>query len=729
MKLDTKPFSRRTFLKGSMAAAAALGIGSALSLTDSPFRKVGASPEQEVFHSACPRNCYDTCSLLSTVEDGVLKHVEGDPANTYTRGRLCAKGFSYTRSVYSPDRIKYPMKQTKRGSGKWERISWEEAYTIIAKKILDIKAEYGSTLPICLNKYSGNFNLLNYCVEGMMSSIGHTTRATGTPCWPAGIDAQTFDFGTIWNNDPEDMVNSKYLIIWGANPSWCSVHSMYLVMQAKKRGCKIVVIDPTLTQTASKADWYIQIKPSTDGALALGMARHILDRNLVDMAWLQEHAKGYEEFFAYVKNEITVEWAAEKTGVPADVIKTLAEEYASAKPASIWIGYGMQRHTNGGQNVRAIDALAAMTGNIGKSGGGAQYAQLQTWGIKYNAMTMKAPAGTATEKDRNININDFGREVLAQQEPPVRMLWIACRNPLTQDAEPQLVKKAFESMDLVVTADLFMTPTVAMSDIVLPVTTAFETMGLNVSYWHYWLALNEQAISPMYEAKSDLAIAMGLSAKLNELEPGSCTFPTAGSQEEWIAAEFTPAFMEQFGISGWEDLRKGPRKAVKGLIGWEDGKFKTPSGRYEFASETAKSEGHELLPVWTGEMQAPEGYPLRLMSPHWKLAINSQFQNLDWMQDINGEPFAEIHPDTAKQYGVENGDRIRLSNEQGEITLKARLTKAVAADTIVVYEMWLRDMAFNVNNTLKSIPADMGKKATGAPGIAFHDNFVTLAKA
>lgn len=418
-------FSRRTFLKGSLAAVISAGIGSSLVLHKTPFRPVAAETVEQVFQSACPRNCYDSCSILSTVKGGVLKYVEGNPANTYTHGRLCAKGFSYTRSVYSPDRIKYPMRQVGRGSGKWERISWDEAFDIIAKQILSIKEEYGSTLPICLNKYSGNFNLLNYCVEGMMSSIGHTSRATGTPCWPAGIDAQTFDFGTIWNNDPEDLVNSKYLIIWGANPAWCSVHSMYLIEQAQRQGCKLVVIDPTLTQTASKADWYIQIKASTDGALALGMASYILEHDLVDRNWLQQNAKGYEEYFQYLRENITVEWAAKETGIEASVIEALAQEYATTKPANIWIGYGMQRHVNGGQNVRCIDTLAAMTGNIGVSGGGAQYAQLQAWGIQYHAMKMKPPAGTATEKARIININNFGREVLDAQDPPIKMLWIA----------------------------------------------------------------------------------------------------------------------------------------------------------------------------------------------------------------------------------------------------------------------------------------------------------------
>lgn len=727
--LDNHVISRRAFLKGSLYAMASLGLGSFLSLEGTPFRAVQAAADPSgIFHSACPRNCYDTCSILSTVEDGILKRVAGDPGNTYTRGRLCAKGYSYTRSIYSPDRIKYPMRQTKRGSGKWDRISWDEAYDIIARKILDIKKEYGSTLPICLDKYSGNFNLLNYCIEGMMSSIGHTTRAQGTPCWPAGIDAQTFDFGTIYNNDPEDLPNSKYLIIWGANPSWCSVHSMHLVEEAKEKGCKLVVIDPIVTQTASKADLYIQIKPSTDGALALGMARWILDNGLHDAQWLAQNSIGAEAFFQYLRENVTLEWASKKTGVPKEIIVQLAREYASTKPANIWVGYGMQRHTNGGQNVRCIDALAAMTGNIGKSGGGSQYAQLETWGVQYNAMVMKPPAGTTTKADRNININNFGAEVLEAMDPPIKMLWIACRSPLTQDPEPDMVKKAFDSMDLVVTADLYMNPTVEMSDIVLPVTTAFETAGLNVSYWHYWLALNEPAIAPMYEAKSDLSIAMELSAKLNELEPGSCTYPTGGSWQEWVAAEFNAKFCDQFGIRGWEDLKKGPVKAKKGLIAWEDGKFRTPSGKYEFTSQEAVRFGHPLIPSYLEETPTPENYPLRLMSPHWKLSINGQFQNLDWMMGIHKEPFAEIHPDTAAEYRIENGDKVKIFNEQGSVEVKARLSRLTARDTVVVYEMWLKDNPFNINATLSATPADMGSKATGKPGIAFHDNFVALQK-
>ncbi|NLI91026.1 MAG: molybdopterin-dependent oxidoreductase [Peptococcaceae bacterium] len=726
-----KEISRRSFLKGTAATGAALGLsGSFYNFLFSGLEPAQASDETGIqkFQNACPRNCYDTCSILSTVENGILTKVEGNPQNTFTRGRLCAKGYTYTRRVYSPDRIKYPMRQNGRGSGNWERISWDEAYTLIAKNILKIKKEYGSTLPICLNKYSGNFDIMHYGIEGMLSSFGNTSRATGTPCWPAGIDSQTFDMGTIVNNDPEDLVNSKYLILWGVNPAWTSVHSMYFVQEAQRRGCKIVAIDPVLTQTASKADLYLQIKPSTDGALALGMARYILDHNLIDAKWLMNNALGYNEFFDYLKNNITTDWAAEKTGLPKNVIETLAREYATAKPANIWIGYGMQRHANGGQNVRAIDALAAITGNIGKSGGGAQYAHLETWGFNYHAMVQNKPAGSAGSGDRAININNFGAEVLAAKEPPIKMLWIACRNPMSQDPETSVVKKAFEAMDFVVTADQFFNPSVAMSDIVLPVTTIFETWGVNVSYWHYWLCLNQQAIKPMYESKNDIQIAMELSKKMNELEPGSCTFPTSGDLKDWVGKEFNTGIYNQFGISDWKELEKGPVKTKAGHVAWQDGKFRTSSGKYEIWSEEAKKFGHLPLPVYREELKPANEYPYRCISPHWKLNIHSQFQNLDWMQAINNAPFIEIHPETAQKMGIQEKDNVKMYNDLGYIVLPAKITETVAQDIVVVYEAWYKDKNFNVNYTVKALPADMGKKATGMPGMAFHDNFVNIAK-
>ncbi|WP_416246275.1 molybdopterin-dependent oxidoreductase, partial [Desulfocurvibacter africanus] len=263
----------------------------------------------EVFRNACPRNCYDTCSIKTFVKDGVIQFIEGAPESSFTRGGTCVKGYAYTRRPYSPDRIKYPMVQEGRGSGNWKRVSWDEAMERIAKKLLDMEALDGNLLGLALTKYSGNFGITNYGVEGLLTSLGYTTRLTGTPCWPAGIDAQNYDMGDMWCNDPEDMAQSRYIILWGANPAWNSVHSVKYIYEARERGAKVVCIDPVLTQTAVKADEYWQVKASTDGALALGMARHILDKGLVDEQWVRANSVGFEEFAAYLRESVSVEWA------------------------------------------------------------------------------------------------------------------------------------------------------------------------------------------------------------------------------------------------------------------------------------------------------------------------------------------------------------------------------------------------------------------------------------
>ncbi len=742
-----KGITRRTFIKGSVAASVLAGIGTTSCSnfeedttpentsnenTEQPDTVSTATPEQMKYYNCCPRNCYDTCSIVTTVEDGVIKYVEGNENSTYTDGKLCTKGYSYPRRVYSPDRIKYPMKQNGKGTGDWERISWDEAFEIIAKKIIDIQEKYGNALPICLNKYSGNFNVLSYGIEGMISSFGHATYAQGTPCWPAGIDSQTFDMGTLINADPENFDKSNLIILWGVNPAWTSVHSMNIIRKARENGSKVITIDPIMTDTASKSDEFYEIKTSSDGALALGMCKYILDNNLQATSWLEENSLGYEEFINYVNSEVTLEWASEKTGISVEDIQKLADEYVNAKPASIWIGYGMQRHVNGGMSVRAIDALVALSGNINVVGGGANYGQLESWKFNYNAMVEPGKREDNVDADRYININNFGFDVLSLKEDPhpIELLWIACRNPMSQDPEGKVVQQAFESTDLVVTVDQFFTKSVQMSDIVLPCTTIFETWGLHASYWHYWLNGNEQAITPLYESMSDIEIAMGLSKKLNELKEGSSTFPTDRSVEEWCSMELNDSAMEEFGFANWKEIfEKGTAKVSGYDAAWADGKFRTPSGKFEFSSETAENMGNNKIASYTEALQPKGEHKVRLLTPHWKYSIHSQFQNLDWFMNIENEPTVEIHPDLANEYGLSNDDYVNLTSVMSTLKVKVKISANVPRNEIVIYETWYRNNDFNVNDVVEAIPADMGAYAMGQDGISFHDTFVSITKA
>lgn len=739
--------NRRSFLKGLIAlgTVAALPGGLLTSRCALAQPPIPFNPKTyKIYRNACPRNCYDTCSLKTWVKDDVITFVEGAPESTFTHGTPCVKGLSYPRRVYNPDRIKYPMVQDVRGSGNWRRISWDEAMQRIATKMLEIKKKDGSMLGLAMTKYSGKFGVLNYAVEGMMSSLGYTTRFAGTPCWPAGIDAQNYDMGDMWCNDPEDFVKAKYIIIWGANPAWCSMHTMKYIYQAREKGAKVVVIDPLLTQTAAKADLYLRVRPGSDGALALGMARHLVDKGLVDQDFVNNYSHGYPEFEAYLRNSVTVEWASEICGLSADVIRQLAEEFTAVNPATVWIGYGMQRHVNGGANVRAIDAFVAMTGNIGIEGGGARYGHLHTWGFNYNAMLQKPPvgsigmpgaAGTTSEfgsagevaqySDRSLNINQTAKGILEANEPPVRMLWVACKNPFAQDFDRSKMEKAFEKLEMVVCADQFFNETVQHADIVLPVTTAFEEWNVDASYWHYWLSINQPAIKPMYEAKCDLEIAVLLSRTINKLEPGSCTFPQEFNHKRWLDQEFNDGMAKMFGISSWDDLLDGPKKAIlPSSAAWYDRKFKTPSGKFEFRSELCEKNGHTALPEYKPE--AKSTLPFHLFTPHVQFGIHSQFINLDWMQVFYPEPFVYMHPISAEKRGIAENDLVKVFNTVGEVELRAKVTANVPEDFLVMYEAWFPKRKYNVQNVVADTPADMGLMKTGAPGAAIHSQFADI---
>lgn len=677
----------------------------------------------QVYRNVCPRNCYNNCGMKSYVLNGELKKVCGDPEHGYTAGKLCVKGYAYTNRVYSSKRLKYPMKQIPRGSGNWVRITWDEALTTIADKILEVKKAYGTCLPICLNKYSGNMGILHYAVERFFGGLGVTTRAEGSPCWSAGLDAQTYDFGDFRNSDPSDMANSRFLILWGVNPAWTATHTMRYIFQAKQKGAKVVVIDPYFTATARKANEYVQIRPGTDGALALAMAKYIVEKELYNKVFLKEYVKGWETFFEYLKNEISLDWASLITGIDKEMIIQLAHDYAITSPANIWIGFGLQRHSNGGQAIRSIDALAALTGNIGIPGGGVQFAQNDAWRL-FNYFRQ-----TPNHNNRVININNFAQEILNLKTAPIKMLWVSCRNPLSQDPDTSLTEKAFSSIDFIVTVDHFLTRSAKKSDIVLPATTHFEEWDVVASYWHYWVAVNEPAIKPYYEAKSDLNIALALSAKLNELSPGSCEFPTSGNEEEFLEQEFTDDLYKLLlGISNWRDLCKEPRRLNLPTTAWASKQFDTPSGKFEIYSKSAKEQGLPAIPrYFPGELPNHE-YPYWLISAHQQHGLNSQFQNLDWMLKSNNEPLVLVNPAPAKEKGLQEGDMIRIFNERGKFTAKVSVTGDVPKDVLVCYQAWFSINNRCINYLLSAKSTDMGSVTTGEPGNAFYDTFVDMSK-
>ncbi|KLU59302.1 dimethyl sulfoxide reductase DmsA precursor [Peptococcaceae bacterium CEB3] len=665
----------------------------------------------------CPRNCYDTCSLISTTVDGRLVSVEGNPAHDYTRGRVCPKIMNDVAKVYSPARIRYPMRQKHRFQGDWERIGWEEALTMIAGTVLALKEKYGSTLPLALNKYSGNFGFLHNAMEWLFTGIGPTTRAVGSPCWSAGVEAQAFDFGRFVCSDPLEMAQARLIWLWGVNPAWTAVHQMPIIFEAMDRGAKVVCFDTYFSATAARSHRFVQVRPGTDGLLALAMGKVLVEENLVDPE-LENYSLGLPEFTSYLKSEIDLTQAAALTGVGAETIRELALSYGQTHPACIWAGFGLQRYVNGGQTLRAIDALGALAGHIGERGGGVNYGHFETW----NVPGFPPPEGQPP--DRLLDMNRFAEEALACGEPPLKMLWLAGRNPLSQDADLELWRKLVGQLELVIVSDLFLTKSAEAADLFLPVTTHYEHWDLNAGYWHYWVGVNEPAISPLGEAKSDLEIAWDLARRLNELEPGSCAFPGRGSEKETVFSLMTPDMLTLLGLNKPEDILAGPVRARLPAVAWSERKFATPSGRFEFFSDRAAAAGLPALPVYIPALNPPGEAPLRLLTPHHASSINSQ-SYLDEAKD-----YYELHvnPKVLQEYEFRENEEAEIYNDSGRLPVKLRVDPTIPEGLAIIYPQDSGSGHPGLNVLLKSRGTDMGKLATGAPGLALNETFVNLRK-
>jgi anaerobic selenocysteine-containing dehydrogenase len=676
----------------------------------------------KVTRHVCPRNCYSSCGMLGFTRNRKLVKITGDVKHGYTNGKLCPKGYNYLSHIYHPERLKYPMIQSKRGSGEWSKISWDEAIEIICNKIIELYDRFGTNLSLALNKYSGNFGILHNSVEGFFNSLGQTSRAIGSPCWSSGLDASIYDYGNYRNSDPEQLSFADTIILWGSNPVWTSIHSVPYLYEAKMRGAKVITIDPVFTATAKKSDIYVQINPGTDGAMALAIAKIIVKKNGLDEGFINQYTTGFEAYLSYLKS-LEMDILLKECGLGIDVIEKLADTMIPGKNTMVWIGFGFQRNKNGGQNIRSINALMAMTGNIGKSGSGVLYAQKAS--MKFTNQITKYFHHSFDEETsvRSLPMNDFANALQEVKNPPVKMLWVSCRNLLTQNPDLKLLEKILGNLELLVTVDQFMTPTAKLSDIVLPTTTNFEEWDIVPSYWHHWIGMNEPAIEPYYESKSDLEIVKLLARRLNTLRPGFSTFPFEKSVEDFIHDEFTDEMYDSLGISDWRELLDGPKRVNLPDIAWEDKDFETPSGKFEFYSERAVSNGKPPIAHYTFSKTEMADDQFFMITNHGQFSLNSQFQNLNLLQGDRKEPIVYIHPSNADKNELTNGSWVNVFNDVGEVKLKCLLTQNVHPSVILVqanHEL--------VNRLISFIPTDMGELSSGYEGMAFNGTYVRIKK-
>ncbi len=673
----------------------------------------------EEFVTACPRNCYSTCSFRVQVENNRIRRILPYSENLATPEGPCIKGLSYIERTNTPDRIIHPLIKT--SSGKFEEINLDDALNIISNKLGSIKEKYGSQ-SILWYKGSGISGLTNEIGYSFWKAFGGTTTTYGNLCWPAGLEAVRLTLGSVKHNVPWDLENAKTIIIWGKNPAETNIQEVAFIAGAKEKGCKIIVIDPLRTPTADKADMLFCPKPGTDGALALAIVRVLIINDLIDHEFIRGNVKGFDELNQSL--QISPAEAELITGIPAENIIELAHIIGNEGPVTILPGYGLQRHRNGGQTIRSILLLSVLTGNIGKPGTGFNYANLQS----YIFDDLKEPLSyyPDTEKDmpfrKAISMAKLGSDMLALVNPELKAAWIERGNPILQSPDTNSVKKAFSRLEFKVVVEQFMTDTAAVADIILPAKDMFEQSDIIGSYWSPYIQFKPKVIKSPGEVLPESEIYFHLAKRLNlninfELipEPGNINI------EKWLEKR----------ISGYseltlKDLKQAPVLAP-GLqqIAWEDMKFETPSGKIEiYSSEAEEKWGISPLPDYTpiNYTTNEKMFPLEFITPNTGSRIHSQFGNLKIIKETIGELAVLISPDDARARNITTGQKIKVFNQTGEIISKARISNRIQPGLVLLPNgLWLNEGGGG-NHLIAGNETDIGF------GAAFHDNRVEVIR-
>ncbi|MCL6593876.1 MAG: molybdopterin-dependent oxidoreductase, partial [Alicyclobacillus sp.] len=487
--------------------------------THAPAATAAPGPVHETsgqWHTAvCPLDCPDTCALRVRVADGRVQEVQGDPDHPVTRGHICQKVRRFPERIHHPERVLYPLRRSgPKGSGQFVRITWDEAYAEIVERLQSILATVGGEAVLPYSFY-GNMGILN--AEGMDRRFFHrlgASRLQRTICNAAGAQGYEYTMGGGYGTDPEDTVHSRLILFWGCNAVSTNMHQWLLALAARQRGAQIVVIDVHRNRTARQADWFLQIRPGTDGLLALGLMHVIIREGWVDEAFIAQYTSGYAQLCAAVQPYSPAVVAA-GTGLQAADVERLAHLYATQTPAFIRIGNGLQHHRHGGMAVRNISCLPALTGQWQYRGGGA--IKGNSGYVAWNKQALQRP-DLQPQPVRSFNMNQLG-EALLHAHPPIHALFVYNANPAVVAPDTARVRQGLTRSDLfTVVHDLFMTDTARYADLLLPATSSFENLDLYKSYWHLYVQLQTPVLPPQGEAKSNFTLFKELAQRMGFAE-------------------------------------------------------------------------------------------------------------------------------------------------------------------------------------------------------------------
>ena len=659
------------------------------------------------FSHGCTLDCADCCKF-NVYKDGNNIKIQGDKEHPYTKGFICKKGLAHLEILNHPKRIYSPLIKV---NGKWKEINFEEALDILSEKLSFYKEKY-STRSIMYYEQYGNGSLLKSIGDIFFNFYGGVSKSKGGPCWSAGIAAQKLDFGSSKSHSLEDMINSNNIFIWGKNPANTTIHTMQMIKKAKANGSKIIVIDPIYTDTAKISDKYIRVNPGGDCALALAIGKYIVENNLCDLNYVESYVNGFDRYRSYLKSLKYLD-LVKKSGVSLEEIEKLANIYTD-KYSTILLGYGLQKYSNGGNTIRAIDTLGAITGQIGISGGGVNYANktfasvLDTDPYKsYNYANNRYfyTSHLADFINDTINHNDTYRENIysknsndlsEEYRESLKMAVITKSNLLNQLPDLNNLKKAFSKIEFKVCFDIFMTDTAQVCDLFIPTTSSLESEDLLFSsMMNPYIIYNEKIIEPKNKFMDEYYFFRELAKKLNLID-----YPNV-SKKEYLNKVIAPLKEYYKDIS--LDKIKNSYVTLQDSIPWSDNKFLTSSGKFEIDIK-------------------PEAFTVnnknnfRLLTNHSKETLFSQH-----MMDKKSISKVYINKKMANNIFVYDKEVVRLKSENGSIKAEVSIDESIADNIAMMYVGWWEKHG-NPNFITVSEISDIGGQVT------YNETFIQIEK-
>ncbi len=642
-------------------------------------------------HTTCNRDCPDACGMIATVVDGRVTRLRGDPDHPVTRGFLCHRTGEYLRTQYSPDRVLTPLI---RRDGVLVPASWPEAIALIAQKMTSIRAESGAEA-IFHYRSGGSLGMLKSVTDLLFSAFGPVTTKSGDICSGAGDAAQLADFGEEDSNDVFDLLNSRNILLWGKNPVVSSPHLVPILKDAKARGATVISVDPVWHAGNRLADRVYQPRPAGDFALAMAVARLLLDSGRVD-ASAADYCDNLDGFGALARSRTVADWC-EAADLPVTAAEDLADCLA-AKPTAILVGWGMGRRSNGGAIVRALDALCAISGNLGIAGGGVSFyykrrRAFQAPKLQVDCADAGGRVGDGQDRgSRTISEITFGEDLLAA-DPPVRMLWVTAGNPVVMLPDSERVAEAIRTREFVVVVDLFLTDTALLADIVLPTTTILEEDDLVGGYGNHWIGAVQPVVPRPEGVRSDLEITQMLATELGI--PGF-----EADAREWKRRMLAPGLADH-GVDLDRIEAGGVRNPLAPAVLYADRQFPTPTGRVNLMTE-AVSPSPDV-----------DGYPLWLFS-----LSTDKSQSSQWARPPEGPAVATVHPDSSP---VADGELATLESALGRLTVRVRHDPRQRRDVIILPKGGHLAAGRAANALVRARVTDMGE------GGALYDERVRLA--